>query len=303
MYETLVNDVLGYIQEYSIKNDKINIVGWCFHKTLACLPMRLNYDNQLFYNSSQTFTLEKRPDVCSAFSNDELENSGWEINIDEPEIIETLSLEIEINGDWLTVFDYLFYDINKKHIPSFIVVDDFYKYPDKVREFALKQKFLEHPEYHKGRRTEVVYRFPNLKTRFEGILGCAITNWREYGVNCCFQSCIAGEQLVYHYDTQQYAGILYLTPDAPPECGTTFYRSKVTKNSKMNNDFDKVFKTGLYDGTQFDVVDVVGNKYNRLVLFDAQMIHAASAYFGNNITNGRLFQMFFFDLVEPSETL
>jgi hypothetical protein len=219
--------------------------------------------------------------------------------MEQPEIIETLSLEMKIDDEWLTVFDFLFYDIDKKHIPSFIVVDDFYKYPDKVRDFALRQNFLAHPEYHKGRRTEIVYRFPNLKSRFENILGCKITNWREHGVNCCFQSCVAGEQIVYHYDTQQYAGIIYLTPDAPPDCGTTFYRSKITKNSKMDNDFDKVFKTGLYDGTQFDVVDVVGNKYNRLVLFDAQMIHAASAYFGNNINNGRLFQMFFFDLEEP----
>jgi hypothetical protein len=303
MYETLIDNVLGYVQEYSIKNNKICIAGWCFHKTLGCLPMRLNYDNKLFYHLTKEFIMQNRTDVCKSFSNNELEKSGWVINLDEPEIIEILQLEVELNGEWLIVFDYLFYDISKKHTPSFIVVDNFYKYPDKVREFALKQKFLEHPEYHKGRRTDLLYRFPNLKVRFENILGCTITNWREYGVNCCFQSCIAGEQLVYHYDVQQYAGIIYLTPDAPPECGTTFYRSKVTKNSKLNNDFDKVFKTGLFDGTQFDVVDVVGNKYNRLVLFDAQMIHAASAYFGNDINNGRLFQMFFFDLGEPSETL
>jgi hypothetical protein len=142
----------------------------------------------------------------------------------------------------------------------------------------------------------MVYRFPNLKTRFETILGHKIANWKEHGVNCCFQSCIAGEQLVYHFDTQQYAGILFLTPDAPPEAGTTFYRSKHTKNMKVDGDYDKVFRTGVLDPSQFDVVDVVGNRYNRLVLFDAQMIHAASSYFGNNLQNGRLFQLFFFDL-------
>jgi hypothetical protein len=142
----------------------------------------------------------------------------------------------------------------------------------------------------------MVFRFPNLKERFENILGSKIKNWTQYGVNCCFQSCIAGEQLVYHYDVQQYAGIIFLTPDAPPETGTTFYRSKYTKNMKLNDDYNEIFRTGVLDATQFDVVDVVGNKYNRLVLFDAQMIHAASAYFGNNLHNGRLFQLFFFDL-------
>jgi hypothetical protein len=70
---------------------------------------------------------------------------------------------------------------------------------------------------------------------------------------------------------------------------------------KLNNDFHVIFKTGFLDGTQFDVVDVVGNKYNRLVLFDAQLIHAASEYFGNSIENGRLFQMFFFDLEKETQ--
>jgi hypothetical protein len=59
-----------------------------------------------------------------------------------------------------------------------------------------------------------------------------------------------------------------------------------------------VFQNGFLDPTQFDVVDVIGNVYNRLVLFDAQFIHAASCYFGNNISNGRLFQLFFFDFEE-----
>jgi hypothetical protein len=57
-----------------------------------------------------------------------------------------------------------------------------------------------------------------------------------------------------------------------------------------------VFPTGYLDSTPFDQVDVVGNVYNRLVLFDAQLIHAAPLYFGNTLQNSRLFQLFFFDL-------
>jgi hypothetical protein len=63
-----------------------------------------------------------------------------------------------------------------------------------------------------------------------------------------------------------------------------------------NDDHGIVFKNGFYDSTEFEVVDVVGNVYNRLVLFNARMIHSASTYFGNNMENGRLFQLFFFDL-------
>ena len=38
-----------------------------------------------------------------------------------------------------------------------------------------------------------------------------------------------------------------------------------------------------------------GNVFNRLVIFDARLIHSAGDYFGHNIETGRLFQMFFFD--------
>lgn len=183
------------------------------------------------------------------------------------------------------------------YIPSFVVVDNFYDDADAVRRFALSLDFAYHPEYHKGKRTNTVHRFDGVKESFESILHCKIKNWTNYGVNGCFQSCIGGDQLVYHQDTQEYAAIIFLTPDAPPQTGTTFYRSKHTKKMKTSpEEFGLVFNKGFLDPTEFEVVDVVGNVYNRLVLFDAQQIHAASNYFGNTVDNGRLFQIFFFDL-------
>jgi hypothetical protein len=181
--------------------------------------------------------------------------------------------------------------------PTFVVVDNFYKNPDSVRNFALGLTFNEHSEYHKGKRTNECYRFDGLKEEFERIIGSKITNWDKYGTNGCFQTCIAGDQIVYHYDGQEYAGVLFLTPDAPPNTGTSFYRSKYTKTMKTTEETDKVvFKNGFLDSTEFEMVDTVGNVYNRLVLFDAKLIHAATQYFGNNLNNGRLFQLFFFDI-------
>lgn len=183
------------------------------------------------------------------------------------------------------------------YIPSFVVVDNFYDDVDSIRKFALSLDFVYHPDYHKGKRTDAVYRFDGLKESFESILHCKIKNWTKYGVNGCFQYCIGGDQLVYHQDFQEYAGIIFLTPDAPPQTGTSFHRSKHTNKMKTtNDDFSIVFNKGFLDPTEFEVVDVVGNVYNRLVLFDAQQIHAASNYFGNTLDNGRLFQLFFFDL-------
>ena len=136
-----------------------------------------------------------------------------------------------------------------------------------------------------------------MKESFENILNCKIKNWEKYHINGCFQICVGGDQLVYHFDDQEYAGIIFLTPDAPPQTGTSFYRSRHTKKMKCDNtDENVVFKNGYLDSTEFEVVDVVGNIYNRLVLFDSKMFHAASNYFGKNLENGRLFQLFFFDL-------
>lgn len=296
MNETLIENVLGGIQEYDIRYGYIHIVGWCFHRTKFKSPLRINHDeNIILPNDDDRFRLQKRLDICRAYTNNYIGDCGWIINIHTFNM-EKLTLEMKIDDEWKTVFDFLFYATNDKYIPSFVVVDNFYKFPDKIRQFALSQDFHEHPKNHKGKRTDTVFPFPNLKQRFETILGCKIKNWVEHSVNCCFQSCLGGDQLVYHFDIQEYAGLIYLTPNAPPEAGTTFYRSKITKRMKVHNDFNTVFKTGVLDPSQFDIVDVVGNKYNRLVLFDAQMIHAASSYFGNHVDNGRLFQIFFFDL-------
>ncbi len=181
--------------------------------------------------------------------------------------------------------------------PSFIVIDNFYQNPDSVRNFALSLTYNEHKEYHKGKRTDNCYRFNGIKEEFERILGVKIKNWDNYGTNGCFQICVAGDQIVYHNDSQQYAGVLFLTPDAPPNTGTSFYRSKHTKTMKPTADNTSIiFKNGFLDSTEFEMVDTVGNVYNRIVLFDSKMIHAASCYFGTNLQNGRLFQLFFFDI-------
>ena len=60
---------------------------------------------------------------------------------------------------------------------------------------------------------------------------------------------------------------------------------------KPEKDEDPFLNPNLYEK-----VDEVGNVYNRLVLWDAQLIHAASEYFGDNPENSRLFHLFFFNI-------
>ena len=207
------------------------------------------------------------------------------------------------------------FEIKLKHDISFprpnvIVIDDFYKNVDEIRNYALSQIY-QPPENHGavGYRCESGKKIMDgTKEIFETLLGGTIPNGNQHGewgysTNGCFQWCNVRVPIVYHCDSQKYAGIIYLTPNAPPNCGTSFFRHK---NYKIRNSsiFSKSdwYKSDLnhkephLDKTQWEIVDSVGNVYNRLVIFDAQYIHAVTEYFGEDINNSRLFQLFFFNI-------
>ena len=309
MHETLHKDVKGYIDMNSKIIEARIIRGWCFHTKNYIFPLRAIQGDNII-----TVELQERNDVAEFYNNKTIKNCGWKFKCSN---LEPIILQMEIDGVWNNIF--LFtntntesninvvdelknkcefnIEFNSTPIQSLIIVDNFYKNPDDIRKFALSLEYNYHKDYHKGKRTDRPYRFNGLKEQFEKIIGIKIKNWEDYGTNGVFQTCVAGDQLVYHIDQQQYAGIIFLTPDAPPESGTTLYRSKHTKKTKVSKEeYNQVFKNGFLDSTAFDVVDVVGNVYNRLIIFDSQQIHSASTYFGNNLNNGRLFQLFFFDL-------
>ena len=183
-----------------------------------------------------------------------------------------------------------------------VIVDNFYDNPDEVRKFAMEQEYVEGGlgRGFIGRRTVNPFLFPNLKERFEQILNRKIIKWEEYGMNGRFQMAWAGEPLVWHCDSQTYGGMLYLTPDAPYQCGTTLYAHKKTRartyyDQGWDVEWGKEGGTTHLDGTPWEPVDVLGNVYNRLVIFDGCCIHAASQYFGGDKNDCRLWQMFFFD--------
>lgn len=185
------------------------------------------------------------------------------------------------------------------------IVDNFYDNPDEIRKFALEQEFGDESVItgFVGRRTFNQFLFPGLKEAFESIMGKKITKWEEHGMNGRFQICWSGERLVYHCDSQKWGGMLYLSPNAPYQCGTTLYADKKNRaRTYYDPGWDDYWANTPgdchLDRTPFEPVDVLGNVYNRLVIFDASCIHSASEYFGTNKENARLWQMFFFDTEE-----
>jgi hypothetical protein len=189
--------------------------------------------------------------------------------------------------------------INPNRQTRLFVVDDFYTDPHAVRQIALAQEYCKNGSV--GVRSLQQFIFPGLKEEFERIIQNKIVNWADvHGICGRFQYCTPEDPLVYHCDQTRWAGIIYLTPDAPFETGTSLVAHKKTKirtneDSRIYECFRDLGEPYFLDGTHFEEVDVVGNVFNRLVIWDARSIHAARKYFGNNKNNCRLFQVFFFD--------
>lgn len=183
--------------------------------------------------------------------------------------------------------------------PQLIVIDEFLDNPDEVRAVALAQPFEK--MHCAGLRTQ--QRFLHLapyRERFEAVLGRTLSNWDDNLANGRFQCCFASDAVPYHSDSQSYAAVLFLTPDAPLEAGVSFFKGKRSGLRRRSSDAGLMALTfgadAEFDRSQWIEVDRVANLYNRLVLFDAHLAHGASAYFGDRLENARLFQNFFFNL-------
>lgn len=98
----------------------------------------------------------------------------------------------------------------------------------------------------------------------------------------------------------RYAGVLYLNPDAPQECGTSFYRQRMP-NGQLGGNLVARPHTNLVEalGTRFVppnafVEDVrIPHKFNRLLVYSAAMIHTATAYCGSVLADERMAAVFF----------
>lgn len=189
-----------------------------------------------------------------------------------------------------------FYRINANMNTRLWVIDNFYTNPDEVRNFALSVEYQEDNDWYKGSRSKLQHNFPGIKEIFEKIMGIKLKDLNSHGMCGRFQLCTAQENLVYHVDSQKWAAMVYLTPNAPVESGTSLLKSKITGARHASDpNFEGTFNGGFYDKTKFEVVDKIGNVYNRLIIMDAQCIHAACQYFGNTKENARLTHLFFFD--------
>ena len=187
---------------------------------------------------------------------------------------------------------------------SSVVIDGFYNDVDEVRAMALAMEYNTSGNY-PGIRTKPVYN-QGVKDLIESIIqpyAGKITRWdTEY--TGAFQYTTQRDRSWVHADqTTRWAGVCYLTPNAPLTGGTGLFRHKATGltmapkletggyNTKI---MDEIYKDSQ-DMTKWEMTDMLGNKFNRLILYRADYFHTSLDYFGRNLEDGRLFQTFFFD--------
>jgi len=198
---------------------------------------------------------------------------------------------------------------SNKYSLDLIIIDNFYKNPDDIRNYALLQNFSEtgsFPGYRTKRSFGNNELYQHLKSYLNNIgYNIIFFNMSIHSIgNCKFTYSIASHKAKswIHKDTiptdifDNYniensihmAGIVYLTPNAPFNSGTIFYEFDY-ENNKNVTDIDKY----TFNTTKWKKTDVIGNVYNRMILFNSQKYHSINKLFGTNKYNGRLTYNFF----------
>jgi len=126
---------------------------------------------------------------------------------------------------------------------------------------------------------------------------------REHGClwNCSFHVKLENQQPlgegVHNHVTDAWnsvgangwTGLIYLEPQAPLEGGLKLWR-----NRDCERDFD-----WMTPRENWDLVDDLGNVFNRLIMVRGNLPHSGAAGWGDRLDNGRLFQTFFFKVKQP----
>lgn len=98
----------------------------------------------------------------------------------------------------------------------------------------------------------------------------------------------------------RYAAVLYLNPDIPDDCGTSFFRQRLPGGQRggnavmppHNNLVEALGTRFVPDGSFVEDV-AVPHRYNRLLVYRANLIHSATRYAGRTLETKRMAAVFF----------
>lgn len=203
------------------------------------------------------------------------------------------------------------------------IIENFYENPDAIRNFALAQKFtyrkdMPNIEYvYPGCRTQDLSfldkdLFDKICTKLVSIFHNAEHDVMRWLITTSFQSVTEEyNQGVIHTDHNTvFAGVLYLTPNAPLNGGTSLFRKNKSfdevKYERALVENDERFKAGeiIMDTSyhsMFDEIVRVNNVYNTLIIYEGRHFHAANEFFGKTLADSRLAQVFFVSKIDAQK--
>tara|TARA_A200000159_G_scaffold156981_1_gene172505 strand:+ start:418 stop:1092 length:675 start_codon:yes stop_codon:yes gene_type:complete len=208
-----------------------------------------------------------------------------------------------------------------------VIEDDFYPNPDEVRKSALEMFFYPGQKGNKnmfaGQRTLGSFSTQNrlyCKNRLEKLINRQIVQFPTNNSNASFtlgkEVNIQGKKYDnwVHMDkgnhekkrgselnSQMFAAVCYLSPDAPRGHGTALFRSNKNNSNWVTPEYSYNKTKGFRgewkhrEDEEWDLHTYVDNIYNRIVVYPATYWHAPyNAGFGYDKYSGRLIQIFFF---------
>ena len=201
-----------------------------------------------------------------------------------------------------------------------IIVDDFFKYPLDIREFALQFKYiLSNDGTYSGVRTESLH--TTHLNFFRGvcnkILQCYSIQYKGYNATMHFH--LTGEEVGnsgwVHTDAvgdqpPGIASIIYLNPQNNNiNNGTTLYK---VSNPNLGSEYVKEMKTAFIAGEDkkdlrdknnqdYSPTIKIGNMFNRMIGYDTRSPHAGAAYFGTDMSSSRLTLLTFFHAIQTAD--
>lgn len=170
-----------------------------------------------------------------------------------------------------------------------IVIDNFYKNPDKVANFATSRQF-DYTNQTQSFATEYH------KKVFEKLLSKNITHWPEdEGTsNGAFRKCARGNSTIELEDSEWMA-IVFLSRNVSCSGGLITYKHRETGLHYAKSKRDKNAMISELDNKKsWDVVDKIGNKFNRCIVLKANQFHDCNKILDKN-SGEQIIQTFFFD--------
>lgn len=205
-----------------------------------------------------------------------------------------------------------------------LCVDEFYKNPDEIREYALSLEYETGHGHYPGVRTkplsEINPKFFSECTQklfslfFDFNYQCA--NWN---VTTCFQKIYPYSDDPndvlnngwFHTDGDALAAaVIYLNPISNPEAGTSFgiptteintdfsVRNELYKNDNLSDIDENLYRSTLIElNSNFVPILEVKNVYNRLIFYDSFYWHRETNFYASS-KEPRLTQVFFIEFLD-----